>query len=153
MTIHPYRAVDPDVTITVANLEPGMLGWWDGDVEPAGEIVVSRASSQAERRCTVRHEWGHGQRGDRLAAADEWPDPSLLEIKDDNIVRRETARDMITLDALADALVWSQDETEVAEDLWVDIATLRDRLRTLTQAESDGLERLWREREALLPWE
>lgn len=151
--VHPYRAVAPEIAITVANLEPGVLGWWDGDVEPAGEIVVSRGSTQGERRCTVRHEWWHARRGDRRVGTDEWPDPDEIDRLNDRDVRKATARDMITLDALADALSWSQDETEVAEDLWVDVATLRDRLLTLSRAESNELERLWREREAVLPWE
>ena len=45
------------------------------------------------------------------------------------------ARRLIPLDALADALRWARDLTELADELWVDEPTVRCRLDTLDPVE------------------
>lgn len=77
--------------------------------------------SQRQRRCTATHELVHAERGHQGAC------DRRLERK----VDEEAARRLIPLDALAEALLWCVDEWELAEDLWVDQATVRVRLDTL----------------------
>lgn len=50
---------------------------------------------------------------------------------DEAFVEQATARALISLDALADALRWSRHPREVADALWVTQAVLRCRVRHL----------------------
>ncbi len=54
------------------------------------------------------------------------------------------ARRLIPHEALIDALRWSLDEHELAEELWVDVATVLARLAGLTEQEKADIDkRLW----------
>lgn len=48
---------------------------------------------------------------------------------------------LITIRALGDALAWARTRDEAAEELWVDVATLEARLRSLHPAERAYLNR------------
>lgn len=102
------------------------LAWWYPD---AGEIVMDDRQPQAERRCTLAHELVHAERGDEPCAS------RVLELRQERAVDREAARRLIDLRALADALAWTHDVAEAADELWVDVATLRTRLADLDDCE------------------
>ena len=94
--------------------------------------------SSPERRSTLAHELIHAERGDESCCS------SWHEGKQERAVDELAARALISLDRLAEALRWSLDEHELAEDLWVDVATVRTRLDRLSPTEKDYIEgRLW----------
>ncbi len=66
-------------------------------------------------------------------------------------MERITGAALIPLDDLIDALLWSQDENELAEQLHVDVATVRDRLRDLSDAERKFINDEMDRREANIP--
>lgn len=126
---HPWRAIRdrPDITVRWQMMD-GRLGQW---CEQSRTMTLDPRQLQHERRVTATHEAIHAERRDSGRCS------GLVERQ----VRAETARRLISLDDLADALVWTQDEWEVAEELWVDVETARVRIDTLTDAEKDYIER------------
>lgn len=93
-------------------------------------IEIEQTSSQTERRETLVHELNHYRRG----PAPDHPHFGPLE---ERIVDRLTAEQLIQLDALVDALLWSHGhvDDDAADDLWVKLDTLHTRVRTLTEKE------------------
>lgn len=139
---HPWRRLllhYPDITVEFRDLEPGLLGFTD---VAAGRIVLDRSLTQAERRSVLAHELEHV---DRDGVLDE---PHLCE-REDLIVDRRAARKLIHLRHLVDALLWSADPHEVADDLWVDVPTLRTRIADLTAHERAHIEQALKEAQ---PW-
>lgn len=131
---HPWRRAG-HLEIRLANLD--QMGAYDPDT---GVIWLSVGLTQAERRSTLAHELIHAERGDEPCCSD-WHDG-----KQERHVDELAARQLIRLDRLADALRWSVDEHELAEELWVDAATVRTRLDRLLPGEKDYIEsRLWAE--------
>lgn len=103
-------------------------------------ILLDRRLCQADRRVTLAHELAH------VFAEDRWmADVSpLLHARQEARAHVRAARSLITVDALVDALLWSRDEGEMAEELNVDVDTVRTRLATLTEDEHEEIdERLW----------
>lgn len=94
--------------------------------------------TQAERRCTLEYELQHVDRG----PARTWKRDHEERVVDDLAARR-----LITFEELLEAMVWSYDEHEVAEELWVDVAMVRARMLGLTDEESAELERRLYDRE------
>ena len=123
----PYRALAAaGVEVTADTLEPDLLGYYDDDRR---QVTVARGLSQVERRCTAAHEYVHAIRRD-------WPTCSEWhEGKQERAVARVAARLLIPVEDLARALAWSQDLAELAEELWVDVDTLVDRLLGLDRRE------------------
>lgn len=111
----------------------GAQAWWYPDLV---EIVIDAGLPQADRRCALAHELVHAERGDGPCVT------PVLEIRQEHAVDVAAARRLIGLRALADALAWGHGPAEVADELWVDLATLRVRLATLTPAEQAHL-RQW----------
>ncbi|MFE2994220.1 hypothetical protein ACFXG4_04715 [Nocardia sp. NPDC059246] len=101
-----------------------------GAITPSGKILIDRRLGQAARRCTLTHEIIHLERG--LA-----PRGTRFAAREEQTVRELTARRLITLPALTEALMWvaPDDPYALAEQLWVDMPTLRIRLRHITPAE------------------
>jgi hypothetical protein len=95
-----------------------------------GEIRIRRAMPRHESRCVLAHELVHDERGGV---------PRWLVPREERAVRHEAARRLIPLADLARALQWSSHLPEVAEDLGVDVATLRARLCGLTTDERSRL--------------
>ena len=129
---HPWRHLaryHPDVVVEFANLEDGLLGYTD---LAAGRIVLNRQLTQCERRCTLTHELHHVHRG-RVPA-----DPDLRD-HEERVVDRIAARQLVTLEDLVQALLWSTDHHEVADELWVDADTLRTRLDDLEDSERSAI--------------
>jgi uncharacterized protein (DUF1778 family) len=91
-----------------------------------GEVRVRRSDPPHERKCVMSHELVHDERG---------PVPRWLTAREESTVREESARRLIALDALAQALRWTSFITEAAAELAVDVPTLQARLITLTDDE------------------
>lgn len=135
----PWRtlAAMPDVTIRITRVEDGCLGWWDRE---RGEIVLDKRQSLRQMRCTLMHELEHVRRGDE----DTSHVSPVLAVRQEIAASTRAARRLVSMDRLVDALLWSQDERELAEMLHVDEDTLRIRLLTLTDDEHAVIDaRLW----------
>lgn len=98
-------------------------------------LMDRRLDTQVERRSVLAHELGHAVRGD-LPCAD-----NVSQIRQECAVDQWAARRLIELDALLDALRWSDDRDEVAECLWVTVELLDVRLRHLHPSERAYLRR------------
>ncbi len=70
------------------------------------------------------------------------PDHPYFAAREERVVEELTARRMIRLPDLVDALLWCQCRTddETAEELWVDHDVLLTRIRTLTPGERKWVE-------------
>lgn len=137
-TWHPWRHLrhhHPHVTVRFADLPPGLLGYTD---HAAGEVVLDRRLTQTERRCTVTHEDVHLHRGPMPA------DP-VLAAREEQLCDEVAARRLVPLREAIDALLWSDNEHEVAEELWVDVPTLRARIAALTAGERAAIDDRMRE--------
>lgn len=134
---HPWRALRAltHLTYEEADLPDDTLA-----LTHFGEhrIQISRDLLQAERRAALTHELIHLERGPFAACYVE---------QEERAVEAEAARRLIPLDALADALLWSWNEAELADELWVDEATVRTRLDGLTADEQAWIEDRMRCRE------
>jgi len=96
-----------------------------------GTIWLCRTLTQAERRCTLTHELIHLERG----IGDH-----IYRDAEEHAVDAETARRLISLPRLAEALRVTRNPAELADALWVDTATLRTRMATLDPLETAELE-------------
>lgn len=126
---HPWRAIRArrDIEVTWEPLPKRRLG------ESLGtDMKIAPGLLQVERRMVATHEYVHICRGDSGTCASDWH-----KGRQEREVRRISARLCIALDELVDALLWSSNEHEVAEALWVTVPVLRDYLKSLTQAEND----------------
>lgn len=101
-------------------------------------ITLAIGLTQAERRCTLTHELIHHERGQVL---EQYHD------REEAAVERESAKRLIGLEQLGDALAWSNDMGEIADELWVDVPTLQARLTCLHPAERAYLVRRRAQRE------
>jgi hypothetical protein len=102
-----------------------------GEVEFATQtITLQRWLDPAELRCTLAHELVHLERG---------PVMMFHAPREEQAVAAIAARRLVDIDDLAEALRWSRDEHAVADDLNVDVRTIRVRLRSLTAAERSFL--------------
>jgi Zn-dependent peptidase ImmA (M78 family) len=134
VTYDPWRVLRdrlPDVVVGVVRLPRGR-GWW---MRGQRVILLDDRLTQAERRAVCAHEVEH-------ALSDD--DGCTCGPKAERRVRLLAARKLIPLDALVEALRWSRDESELADELWVDVDTVRTRLAGLTPAEQADIDsRLW----------
>jgi len=102
-----------------------------GDTDGVRHIRMAKDQLQVERRCTLTHELIHIERGDQGC-----------EARAEDAVRRETARRLIPIRALGDAVVfWGDDLAALADELWVDEDTMQTRLDTLHPSERGYLKR------------
>lgn len=128
---HPWRYLAeryPHIrVITKHHLGGDVMGLMRGD-----RIWICSSCNQAERRSTLDHELQHLDRGPVLV-------PHLIP-REELIVSELSARRLITLTGLVDALRWTHNASELAEELWTDIPTVRCRLNTLTPIEVAELE-------------
>jgi len=122
---HPWRAIRAkrDITVQWTRLD-GRLGHWCARTRT---ITLDPRQSQAERRCTATHELIHAEL-EHHGCQDE-----ATELA----VHKEAARRLIPLHPLGEALAWGagHDDEDVADELWVDVDTLRTRLAHLHPAE------------------
>jgi hypothetical protein len=123
---HPWRAFRHLVDWTLRwshDLPDDIQGYVDHEEQ---EVVLAHGLTQAERRCTIAHETEHIRRGNV---------PDFYWPREERAIDDIVSRRLITLDALADALVWTTDVHQLAEELWVDVDTVKARLANLTEDE------------------
>jgi Zn-dependent peptidase ImmA (M78 family) len=122
----------PSLTITTALLPDGVKAYYYPEIDT---IVLDERLSNAEKRCALMHELVH------RAMQDDGDLPEHLDLVQERRCRAVTARSLIDIFDLGDALQWSDDPHELAEHLVVDIETLNDRLdsRNLTADEAGYL--------------
>lgn len=123
---HPWRRLRalPGVDVVWRRMT-GTLGATNGvDV-----IVLNPDQLQVQRRCTLAHELAHIELGHVGGCSSS----------EEAAAASRAARQLITIDALADALAWTRDLGEVADSLWVDRDTLDVRMQHLDDAERDHL--------------
>jgi hypothetical protein len=127
---HPWRALrhKPHVQVVWEPLD-GRLGAWDARTST---IYMHPRQGQAQGRVTATHEqihqeWGH-----------DGCQPERVEVR----VRKAAARRLISIYALVDAVLFWGDANlpALAEDLWVDVETVRVRLDHLHPAERGYLQ-------------
>lgn len=133
-TWSPWRYLrqhHPDIEIVeyeLHDLDDKLLGCTD---HYTNTIYLDSHLTCHERRATVGHECGHLKLDACVngiwVPAPEWK------------VDRWAARRLIPVEALGRAMLWSQHIPEIAEELFVDEKTVRDRMRYLTDAEQDTL--------------
>lgn len=119
----PLLSTPPGTQVhPTSSLPSDTLGCTDGTT-----IWLTTEQTIAEARCTLVHELIHIERGHRGCQ------PPDVEAS----VEIEAAQRLISIDDLAHTLAQARTETEAAEMLWVDTATLRARLSSLTEAERE----------------
>lgn len=124
-----------DVEVVWTRLPGDTAAMTDG-----GTIWIDPRLTQAQRRCTIEHERQH-----LLAGHDSACTPML-----ERQVEAAAARELISLARLAHAIVWSQDEQELADELWVDVDMVRARLAALDDDERAYIDDVIARQEAAL---
>lgn len=127
---HPWRRLRELAHVELRWHEGGKMGRADH----ADQAVSLRLDmTYAERRCTLLHELLH---------LDNGPQPRGLKAKEEESVRRRTARIMLPdIRVVGEALAWAHTPMEAADELGVDFYVLRNRLRHLHPSERHYLER------------
>lgn len=97
--------------------------------------LIRAGATTAEWAGWAVHEAIHHLRDDGRCADDWW------EAKQEAVVDQTAAHLLIPLDALTDALRWAHNLAELADELWVDEATVRTRLDHLHPSERAWLRR------------
>lgn len=141
--INPWSiaASFPALTIEFVDLPDGHLGKTDVTTDT---IYLCKRMRQRQRRAVLLHELHHWLRGGV-------EDSDHLECAEERHVERLTAEALMPLDALIEALVWSVDEWELAEHFHIDVATVRDRLAYLDDADTARINAELDRREARMP--
>lgn len=126
--IHPWRRLRALAHVTLLWHDDGPMGLTNF---PAQTISIRRGLDQAQRRSTVLHECLHAERG---------PVPMGLAAKEEVAVRKLAAQLLLPdVRAIGDALAWAQgDVVAAADELWVDVDILRDRLKYMTHPAERG---------------
>ncbi len=104
---------------------PGVLGATDG----VRSIQLHPHQSQAQRRSTLAHE---------LAHLELRHGPGCTE-REEREAGALAARWLVSLDDLVEAARWARSWGELADELWVDVETVRIRLATLVDSEREEL--------------
>ncbi|TSD68084.1 ImmA/IrrE family metallo-endopeptidase [Aeromicrobium piscarium] len=107
-------------------------------------IKLKKGMRQRQRRAVLFHELIHLRRGGV-------EDDDELEAKEERVVEREVAEGFMPTESLIEALLWSQDEYELAEWFHIDVHTVRDRLRLMSYAERCFIDEEVDRREARMP--
>lgn len=131
---HPWKHAGehyPEVTIDCRRELPDRIwGLQFGHV-----ILLCRKLNQVRRRCTLTHELIHLERG-------AVPVEPRARAREERTVSELAARRLIPIEALIDAYRWcpAGNPAELAEELWVDVPTLRTRMGSLDPFEVAELE-------------
>jgi hypothetical protein len=120
-TYHPWRNLRAHPEIDVIWPEIEIFGQTDGTT-----IQIDSRLGQTERRCTLEHEMQHVAAGHRCGQSES------MELS----IRQVVARRLVPISILAQALAYSLNLDEVAEDVWVTREVLDDRMAYLTEHET-----------------
>jgi hypothetical protein len=93
-------------------------------------ITLHRRLDPTAQRCTLAHELVHLERG---------PVMMCHAPREERTVAAIAARRLVSIHDLAEAMRWSQDERALADELSVDVRTVRVRLRCLDDVEREFL--------------
>lgn len=131
---HPWRVLrtqhsDVDVSCR-CRLPDRIMG-----LQRGRRIWINWILTQVERRCTLTHELVHLERG-------PVPAEPRARAREEKTVSELAARRLIPIAALIDAYRWCPAgvPAELADELWVDIPTLRTRMASLDPFEVAELE-------------
>lgn len=131
----PWREVAQlDDVLVIFDELPSGRAWW---IPTERVLFIDSRLTRAEARCALAHELEHINRGD-VSVADV---SSVLDVRQEIATSVAAARRLIPLDRLVTVLLWSQDEYEIADELHVDVETIRLRLLTLTVDEHAVIDR------------
>lgn len=100
-------------------------------------IVIEESLDRAEWDGCLAHEIVHLDDDDRCIAGATW-----LDQKRERAVDLKAARRLISLDALAGALLWAREPSEIAAELGVDTYSVWVRLNRLTDGEREFVQRV-----------
>jgi hypothetical protein len=130
-TYDPWHALDDfdRARVVFDDLPPRRRGQVDFGTQT---ITLQACLDPTTQRCTLAHELVHLERGPVLM----WCAP-----REERAVAAIAARRLVSIEALAEAMRWSQDERTLADELGVDVRTVRVRLRSLDEGERDILRR------------
>lgn len=109
----------PSLTITTALLPDGVKAYYYPEIDT---IVLDERLSNAEKRCALMHELVH------RALQDDGDLPAHLDLVQERRCRALTARALVDIFDLGEAMQWSEDLHEIADHLVVDVETVEDRL-------------------------
>lgn len=120
---HPWRALRKlaHIDLIWTRLDVDVLALTDG----RRRIWMDPRQSQAQRRSTIAHELAHIELGHVDGCTG----------REERQARVLAATRLIRLEHLAEALKWTRNVHELAEELWVDVETLTDRIENLTADE------------------
>lgn len=110
------------IALEFTPLPPHEAGLW---MPERNTIIIDPRLTQTQKRCALAHELVHQERGH------VWTCDRRLAVMQEEEADRVAALRLVTLDALADALLWTLDHAELAETLWVTPRMLRCRMRIL----------------------
>ena len=138
MSYSPWHHVGtmPDVEVWAGDVLEHADAYWEPDERV---ILLDARLSQAGKRSRLAHELAHIEAGDICCRVG--PDGERQAQRQEERTDRRAAARLITLDDLADALLWCLGVDELAEHLHVDQRTVRARIRSLTPPEKDYIER------------
>jgi hypothetical protein len=124
---HPWRRLRDLAHVTLVWHDHGPMGKCKHSTQ---EVSLRRDLTQAQRRAALLHELEHLEHGPAVVGYVE---------EDEMATRERAARWLIPIENLAAAMIWANDDHELAEELWVDLGTVRTRLSTLTAVETRHL--------------
>lgn len=131
--MNPWQelANDPTITLVVADLPGDLLGFCDHETRT---IWLRKGMRQRQRNAVLQHERLHLERGLVFL---HW------EAEEERAVEEATARALIAIGDLCDALLWTRDTHELAEELRVPVSLLQVRADTMKHpAERAAVERV-----------
>lgn len=129
-----WSLIPDDVTVIFAPLPGNLRGFCD---HASLTIWLRAGMRQRQRRATLWHELEHLRRGPVFA---HWREREEREIEE------ATARALIPLPTLLDALRWTRDAHELADELNVPVGLIATRVATIRQpAERAAIEAAVRE--------
>lgn len=122
---HPWRALrgEGDEIVYSQDELPSGDAWW----VPRRRVILMRPGLlQVQRRCALSHELGHRALGHtgQCIYRDSKRQGDRAEVQADVWA----ARKLITVEQLAEVLVWTDDRDEAAHELWVTRRLLDRRL-------------------------
>lgn len=118
---HPWRALREreEINLQWVSLPAPLHAVTDGTT-----VWMHNRLLQVERRCAITHEQAHIDRGTKC-----------VDDAEEQRVRRLTAEQLIDTRDLVEAAKWSHNAAEMADELWVTVEVLHDRIRHLSPAE------------------
>ena len=122
---------------------PSGDAWW----VPAHNVILMRPGlKQVQRRCALAHELAHRELGHTGQC--EYGDARRLGARAEADADAWAARKLITVEQLAEVLVWTDDRDEAAAELWVTRRILDRRLEYMHLGERLRVRDVVRRREA-----